>query len=158
MSAHGARNGMPAMPGRALTSATDAYVQRRTLWPLTFNSNAWLPTDGRIDATTPFRESSSRTTSPSRRTWYCCAAAGSDMPTHRTASTVTPVILSPHLAKHRNDSQRRRSIILPSARRIGGVMGSVHVEQSEQRQCHHHRRRHRGDSYAHHVVPPANHA
>ena len=39
------------MPGRDLKSATEAYVQRRTLWPLTFNSNAWLPTEGTIDTT-----------------------------------------------------------------------------------------------------------
>ena len=62
------------MPGRALKSATDAYVQRRTLCPLTFISNAWLPIEGMIDTTVWFCVSSSAW--PPRR----AAATGSTRP------------------------------------------------------------------------------
>src|SRR5882762_3442106 len=67
---------MPLIVGRDLNSSIDPYGQRSTFWPLTFSSNAMLPTEGTIDTVVCVLASWSCTMSPSRRAAYCCANAG----------------------------------------------------------------------------------
>ncbi len=61
---------MALNPGLALKASTEAYGHHNTLVPFTFKSNAMLPTDVTIETMVRLLASSSRTTSPSRRTEY----------------------------------------------------------------------------------------
>src|SRR5882672_3667352 len=83
---------MPLIAGLALNSSTDENGQRRTLWPLTVNSKAILPTAGTIETTVCVRVSSRRTMSPD-----CFASYGAAAAANAVASQITMVAVAHHI-------------------------------------------------------------